>query len=215
MSEEPRIVAREGGLVVVDKPAGLPSTGRTLDDPRSVQAWLQRTLRRDKVWAVHQLDQDTSGLNLFVLQKPLVAEVAARLKDGAKTYVAIVHGKLRASVVNARIGTRRAGGKTFPAVRDDGDDAETAFEPIAANDHASLVLARPRTGRTHQVRLHLAHIGHPVFGERLHRDPPCEEHARQALHAWRMELGSAAFEAPLADDLRALLARLGLPEGLP
>jgi 23S rRNA-/tRNA-specific pseudouridylate synthase len=207
---EPLIIRNEDGLVVVDKPWGLPSTGRDLADPRSVQAWLQRTLRRDKVWAVHQLDQDTSGLNLFVLRKPLVPAWSERLAAGRKTYLAIVHGRAAPTSIEAPIGVRREGAKTFPTIRPDGDAAVTEIEVVASTDTASLVVARPRTGRTHQVRLHLAHVGHPLFGEKLHRRPPCDAHPRHALHAWRVQAGDAALEAPPPDDFRALAARLGL-----
>ncbi len=210
MDAEPRIIVTDAGLVVVDKPWGLPSTGRDLSDPRSVQAWLQRTLRRDKVWAVHQLDQDTSGLNLFVLRKPLVAEWGARLAAGRKTYLAIVHGRTSSQIVDAPIGTRREAAKTFPAVRSDGDLAVTELEALATVDEASLVAARPRTGRTHQVRIHLAHVGHPLFGERIHRRPPCQAHPRHALHAWRLAVGDLRLEAAPPEDLRALGRRLSL-----
>jgi 23S rRNA-/tRNA-specific pseudouridylate synthase len=207
---EPQIIRNEGGLVVVDKPSGLPSTGRDLTDPRSVQAWLQRTLDREKVWAVHQLDQDTSGLNLFVLKKPLVPEWSERLAAGRKTYLAIVHGRARDVTVDAPIGVRREGRKTFPVIRSDGDPAITEVEVVDATDEASLVAARPRTGRTHQVRLHLAHVGHPLYGERMHRDPPCEAHPRHALHAWRFRVGDTSLEAAPPEDFAALAKRLGL-----
>jgi len=207
---EPQIIRNQDGLVVVDKPWGLPSTGRDLADPRSVQAWLQRTLDREKVWAVHQLDQDTSGLNLFVLKKPLVPEWSERLAAGRKTYLAIVHGRAQAATVEAPIGVRREGRKTFPAIRADGDPAVTEIEVLDATDEASLVAARPRTGRTHQVRLHLASVGHPLYGERMHRDPPCEAHPRHALHAWRFRVGDTSFEAPPPEDFAALARRLGL-----
>ncbi len=206
----PTILFREDGVVVVDKPAGLPSTGRNLADPRSVQAWLQRELRREAVWAVHQLDEDTSGLNLFVTRKSLVAPWGERLAAGGKTYLAIVHGRARAGVVDAPIGTRMAGRKSFPAIARSGRPATTAIEVLDSTEAASLVAAKPRTGRTHQVRLHLAHVGNPLFGERLHRQPPSDAHPRHALHAWRFELDGATFESPIPDDLRALAASLSL-----
>ena len=137
-------------------------------------------------------------------------EWSERLAAGRKTYLAIVHGRAQDTMVDAPIGIRREGRKTFPVIRSDGDPAITEVEVLDATDEASLIAARPRTGRTHQVRLHLAHVGHPLYGERMHRDPPCDAHPRHALHAWRIRAGEASLEAPPPDDFRALAIRLGL-----
>lgn len=216
------ILAVLDGLVVVDKPPGLPSTGRDLDDPDCAQHQVMLALgRRKPVWAVHQLDKDTSGLNLFVTRKRLVAEWSARLASGrgreVKRYLAVCHGELSGErVVDAPIGRRRTpDGRTFPALREDGKAARTRLLPLVVGGGFSLVEARPATGRTHQVRLHLAAVGHPLVGEGMHRDPPCALHPRHALHAWALELGppEGRLEAPLPPDLRDLLERLGLAAG--
>jgi 23S rRNA-/tRNA-specific pseudouridylate synthase len=233
------VLLREAGLLVADKPPGLASTGRTLDDPDCLQAVLERTLGLRRVWAVHQLDRDTSGLNLFVTRRTLVERWAARLKDGTKTYVAIAHGRLEGPPVEVDlpIGTRRLpDGRQVPSIYKEGGPgarpARSTVHPIATIETPgdappdargappggpfSLVLVRIHTGRTHQARLHLAALGHPLVGERLHRDPPCALHPRHALHAWRLDLPGSApgerrtFEAPIPDDLRDLAARLGL-----
>lgn len=217
----PRIVilAERDGLVVIDKPAGLRSTGDDLDDPDCAQGQLMALLQRRRVWAVHQLDRETSGLNLFVTQKALVEQWRRRLSapGGGKTYVALVHGEpLVATRVDVPLGrARRADGREVPAVVRTGargaKEAVTLVEPFDARGGAGVVLARPLTGRTHQVRLHLAWLGHPLLGERLHREPPSGAHGRHALHAWRLDLGDGvSFEAPLPADLRALAAALGL-----
>ncbi|MCA9514003.1 MAG: RNA pseudouridine synthase [Myxococcales bacterium] len=222
--EPPRIaiLLERDGLVVVDKPAGLRSTGDDLDDPDCAQGQLMVLLRRRRVWAVHQLDSDTSGVNLFVTQKALVDVWSRHLKadEGGKTYVALVHGLVTAPVrVEVPLGrARRADGREIPAVVRAGavgaKDAVTLVEPVdhvATRDGGvSVVLARPLTGRTHQVRLHLAWLGHPLLGERLHRDPPSSALGRHALHAWRVDAGGASFIAPMPADLRALAAALGL-----
>lgn len=210
-----------GGLVVVDKPPGLPSTGRDLDDPDCAQHQVMVALgRRRPVWAVHQLDKDTSGLNLFVTKKSLVAPWAARLRAGGevKRYLAVCHGELTTErIVDAPIGRRQApDGRTFPAVMAGGKAAQTRLIPRGSVNGFSLVEARPRTGRTHQVRLHLAALGHPLVGEALHREPPCTLHPRHALHAWALALGppEGRLEAALPPDLVGLIARLGLPGGV-
>ena len=90
----PVILARGDDFLVADKPAGLATTGRTLDDPDCLQSALMTHLQRRKVWAVHQLDKGTSGLCLFALRKPSVAAWAARLKAGQKRYLGLVDGQL-------------------------------------------------------------------------------------------------------------------------
>ncbi len=173
-------------------------------------------LRRKRVWAVHQLDKQTSGLNLFVTRKALVDVWMRRLRGtpGAKRYLAIVHGALTSPLtVDAPLGrVRRPDGREVPAVTAAGRPSKTRLIPHASTGAFSLVEARPATGRTHQVRLHLGHVGHPLVGEPFHRDPPCALHPRQALHAWVLDFGPqvARFEAPLPADLLALLTELGL-----
>lgn len=220
---ERAIVHRDSDLVVVDKPPGLVSCGPDRDGPEgprhSVESLLVRVLGVRQVWAIHQLDRETSGLNLFALKKSVVQIWSERLKaDGAKRYLAITHGVPRTGLVEAAIGERTdpATGKVFPAiVAPDAPGARAATSIIVeargnAEATAARVEVRPLTGRTHQVRLHLAHVGCPVMGEKIHRTPPSTEHPRHALHAWRLVFSDVTFEAPLAADLLALGARFGL-----
>jgi 23S rRNA pseudouridine955/2504/2580 synthase len=205
-----RIIHDADGVVVVDKPPFFESTGRTLDDPRSVQNVLARMLRR-KVWAVHQLDRETSGVLVFVRRRALVAPWQARLAAGRKLYLALCHGDF---VGERRIEERIAydeGARRW-VVRNDGRTACTIVRRVNGNGSFTWVEAELATGRTHQARVHLAHIGHPLVGERRYRDPPCELHPRHALHAARIEVDGMTFTAPLPDDLRDLAKRLRLPD---
>jgi len=195
------------GVVVVDKPPGLEATGRTRDDPGGVEHHLATQLRR-RVWAVHQLDRDTSGALIFVRKKALVAPWQARLAGATKRYLAIAHGRVEAAIVDAPLAYDLALRRWV--IREGGKPAVTEWSTLDAHDDASLVEARPRTGRTHQVRVHLASRGHPLFGESRHRDPPCDAHPRHALHLWRIEVGGQAFASALPQDLRRLAVRLGL-----
>lgn len=207
MAPRVHILHDAAGLVAVDKAPGMETAGKTVDDPRALQAQLAACLGA-RVWAVHQLDKDTSGVNLFVRKRSLVAPTQAMLAAGRKLYVAICHGRIEAREIDAPLaydpGARRW------RVAPTGKRAISRVRVIAQAERASLIEIELVTGRTHQARVHLAHAGHPLIGERRYRDPPCTLHPRHALHAARIELGDLTIEAPLPDDIRALAARLGL-----
>jgi 23S rRNA-/tRNA-specific pseudouridylate synthase len=252
-----RIIHREPGFLVIDKPPGLVSAGpprQIHGEPaprQSVESLLVAALGR-QVWAVHQLDRLTTGLNVFALKSSMVAPLSERLKTpGAKRYLAIVHGHPRAPQrIEVPLGTavHPRTGKTHPAIAtSDISISKTIASTRSATPrdqttsryaltHLLRAIPTPEltpegdpapafswvevaleTGRQHQVRLHLAHLGHPLVGEPLHREPPCELHPRQALHAWRLTLPAtptmAALDlvAPIPGDLIALAIRLGLP----
>jgi len=217
-----RIVHQDKTLVVVDKPPGWVTAGPPLAGRESIESLLVHHLRR-RVWAVHQLDRDTSGLNLFVLQARAVAVWAERLKTNApKRYLAITHGAPPLGRIDAPIAdVADAGGKRWPrAVSADTPGARASVTDVVhvvpnASGDAALVELRPLTGRTHQVRVHLSHVGCPLFGERVHTAgrPPCDAHPRHALHAARLVWSDLTLVAPLPDDLVALALRLGITLG--
>jgi len=219
------ILYDDGRIVALDKPPGLPSTGRDRDDPRSLEHRLARHLGRT-VWAVHQLDAYTSGVLLFALRKSLVPIWAERLRrHGTKRYLAICHGRPAFAEKLVAAALAPTGLRTPPFWRIAGEaeagarDARTRLRVLGATDRHALLEATLLTGRTHQARLHLAHLGHPLVGERVYRTPPCEGHPRHALHAHAIEfdddLVPRRIHAPLPNDLRTLAGRLGLelPDG--
>ena len=117
--------------------------------------------------------------------------------------------------IRAPIGWRRDGRKRFPTVAPDGRPATSHVEPLDVRGGRTLVAVRIETGRTHQVRLHLAHLGHGILGDRLHGGAAGAGHPRQALHAWTLDLPAAPAPlqrlcAPIPKDLRTLLDTLGL-----
>lgn len=200
----------DAGVVVVDKPAGLESTGKTLDDPRSVQHRLAAQLGKP-VWAVHQLDRDTSGVLVFVRRRSLVAPWQDALKRGQKTYLAIVHGRVPWDRRRIDAPLRYSERARRWEVGEGGRSARSDVRVLSRAADASLVEVLLRTGRTHQARVHLAHLGHPLFGERRYREPPCTVHSRHALHAWRLTLADGQrFEAPIPGDLQQLAEKLAL-----
>jgi 23S rRNA-/tRNA-specific pseudouridylate synthase len=206
-----RILLREAGVVVVDKPAGLSTVGRTLEDPNCLQWMLGNTLGH-RVWAVHQLDVETSGVNVFVERANLVQRWQERIRfpNAKKRYLALVHGALQKEdvVVDAPIADDNIARRQV--VRDDGRRALTLFRTLAKSETDSALVVEIRTGRTHQVRVHASHIGHPLHGEKRYRDPPSVTIARHALHALSLTLDDGMrLIAPVPDDVRALLVSLG------
>lgn len=213
----PAILVDRDGVVVVDKPPGLESTGRTPEDPAGVQRWLTDRLGRP-VWLVHQLDRETSGVLVFVRRRSLVPVWQRRLgsPETRKRYLAIVHGRpaFTRRTVDAPLSYDRRSRRW--RVAEGGKTAGSELLVHGATGDAAILEVVLRTGRTHQARVHLAHVGLPVFGERRYREPPCAEHPRHALHAWRLELDAGeAFEAPIPGDLHALAARVGLEHAWP
>lgn len=164
---------------------------------------------------VHRLDADTSGL-LVVARTPAVraalqAQFKARTVD--KTYLAIVRGVPNTpyGLIDAPLG-RDAVHRQRMAVVPGGRLAVTGYHVAASRPTDSLVVVRLFTGRTHQIRVHLAAIGHPVAGDRLYGRPD-RDLGRMALHAWRLALdhpttgARLALNAPPPDDLAGELAR--------
>lgn len=214
---EASLLDRFDDLIVIDKPPGWPTTGRDLTDEDCVQFHLLKHFG-SMVWALHQLDADTSGLCLFTLSRPRVQELKAIWSDPAtrKEYLAIVHDvpAWNTHEEKARIGPIAPHSL---GVSPDGKPAHTTFEVLARTDGFSLLRAHLFTGRTHQIRIHLQHLGYPLVGEGWYRETPCTLHPRQALHAASLTfpvavaLPQSRFTAPLAADLVQLAKRLGLP----
>lgn len=206
-----RIIYQGEGLLVVNKPYNIPTSGRTLDDDDALQYWLMQR-QGDKVWAVHQLDADTTGVNLFVTRKQLVATMQQALSASVKTYLAVVHGEPSwdKQVCRAAIGEVDA---RSLGVTEHGRTAHSEFTVLAKAAGFALLKAQIFTGRTHQIRIHLAHLGHALVGEEWYRSTPCHLHPRQALHAHSVSIyqpDQRTFVAPLAPDLQQLCQRLNL-----
>jgi len=218
------VVHEDHAILVVDKPAGLvvhPGSGNrdgTLLNALLHHAPGQSALPRAGI--VHRLDKDTSGL-LVVAKTPaaqtdLVRQLAARTVK--REYAAIVRGDLaRAVTIDAPIG-RHPTARTTMAVVAAGRPARTHVAPVERFGHATLVRCALETGRTHQIRVHLAAVGHPLVGDPAYGgrrgSPHVPPFPRQALHAARLGLVHPAtqtpmqWSSPLPSDLAALLAAL-------
>ncbi|MFH1177713.1 MAG: RluA family pseudouridine synthase [Acidobacteriota bacterium] len=226
-------------LVAIDKPAGVSLATRRREPGAAVERLLaaipesERTacdLEARRLWLVHRLDVGTTGLVLLArdpeTHRELVRSFAERRVE--KRYLALVWGRPRP----------RQGSFEWPLgpdLRDRrrmrvdpaGRQAASAYLVLAHRQPASLVELVPATGRTHQLRVHLAHAGHPIVGDDLYGGPRHrgvrDAALRQALqpwhpllHAWRLRLsapggGELELAAPLPAELITALQALGLP----
>jgi len=219
------IVHEDAALLVVDKPAGLvvhPGHGNregTLANALVHHAPQLAAVPRAGI--VHRLDKDTSGL-LVVAKTPeaqtsLVRQLAARTVK--REYLALVHGTVTADGhVDAPIGRHRTA-RTRMAVTARGKPARTRYRVLERFAGATLLAVTLETGRTHQIRVHMHAIGHPLvgdptYGRRARGDDALARFPRQALHAARLGLLHPAsgrdceWRSPAPEDLRALLERL-------
>ncbi len=205
------ILFEDAHMIVVNKPARLLAAPDRVGAP-NVQDEVAKT--HGTTHLVHRLDAGTSGV--MVLAR--TAKQADRWQDAfrkrqvRKRYLAIVSGELSEPVQYSeplgRLDARRQG------VVPDGKEAFTQITPLSIGSEATLVEARPTTGRTHQIRVHLAHHGHPICGDRLYGGPGYTEQrvaiARPMLHAARIELGEDAWDCPPPADFRECLATYAL-----
>ncbi len=178
-----RILFEDKWLVIVDKPPGLP-TQPTLDANRAsvfgtLKAFLSARAGGEAYLGLHhRLDRDTTGVLLFTKDQNVNAGVTALFaeREARKTYVALaVAGgacpEAWATENNLGVVGRVGKASKFGAVRSGGDPATTSFRVRERLDGALLVEAQPHTGRTHQIRVHLAEGGHPIFGDGLYGGP--------------------------------------------
>jgi len=175
-------------LYILNKPAGLVVDQETIS----------RELNQE-IFLVHRLDKFTSGALLVAkdakTQKAL--EEQFRKRKIAKGYLAIVDGCLEPTHGEITDAIEKKG--LLSKVSDAGKSARTAFDVIASSEFASLVFLRPLTGRTHQLRVHMAHVGFPILGDYYYSDQfLCNlKPKRYLLHAWKITFNHPFMETPL------------------
>ncbi|MBI3726488.1 RluA family pseudouridine synthase [bacterium] len=188
-----RVIHEDAAILVVDKPAGLPVKARLKlagDDAVSAARRLLVEMGKDASFlgTPHRLDRATSGVLVFALTKE-----AARALSGAfasrktkKTYLAWVAGapSPRSGAIEARI---LAPGDGEARIDERGKPARTRYRVLREDRGRALLALRLLTGRTHQLRLHLAHVGHPIVGDDVHGDG-IRGAGRLLLHARRLRL---------------------------
>ena len=214
-------------LIVINKPAGLtvhPGAGQRehtlVNALLSHCATLSGIGGKERPGIVHRLDKETSGCLVVakndVAHRELSKQFAARTVE--KIYLALVAGKLRkaAGVIEEKIGRHPVHRQRMRVTSVRGRSAKTEYRVIRSSKEASLIECRLHSGRTHQIRVHLHHLGHAVLGDKVYAPRIAKNFPRQMLHAWKLGFHHPRtgewknFEAPLPADFQQAVAAIGL-----
>lgn len=227
---EAAIVFEDARLLVINKPTGVASHGGSGISHGAIET--MRALRPNQALElVHRLDRDTSGLLVLAKKRAALTELQALLREDAgpnkgirKRYLALLTGRLPDGTMTVDapllVGLRQ-GGERHVQVNDAGKPSVSHFKVLERRGGQSYCEVLIETGRTHQIRVHAQHLGHPVAGDDKYGDPQANRRLREQTGLKRLFLHAAALEfsldagrtpyvlnAPLADDLTAALDAL-------
>ena len=206
------ILYEDDDVIVVNKPSGLltHAKGGLSDEPTVAEIIRPKTsfaTDTDRPGIVHRLDRDTSGLLIIAKNSESAAHLQRQFAErtAKKTYTAITDGKpkLNAAKIDLPIGRNPSAPSTF-RIDPNGKPAQTTYHVLAENNIQSLVELKPTTGRTHQLRVHLAHLNTPILGDRVYgKSSDC----RMMLHAQKLEITLPSgerkvFEAAVPDEFK-------------
>ena len=216
------VVFEDDALIVIDKPSGVAVHGGSGISFGVIESLRAERPRAKFLELAHRLDRDTSGLLMVGKKRTALVELHRMLRDGEvrKDYVAIVKGRWKGGGRKIDLPLHKyvtAEGERRVRVRDDGQQAISLFKPLAAGDTASMLDIRLMTGRTHQIRVHAAHVGHPILGDDkygdfdLNRALVKQGVKRLFLHARQLSLSHPisgeplAFVSPLPPEMQRFL----------
>ena len=221
------VIYEDETLLGLNKPAGLSSQGgrgqvNTLDE--MLTAFARSNGKRPDL--IHRLDRDTSGVILAAKTKPAASFLgkAMMARKFRKTYLALIpappeprEGVIDQAVRRVEMG-REASMRVCEPDHPDAELALTRYRVLQVGEGATLIELRPQTGRMHQLRVHLAHLGHPILGDAKYGGALTANGApvpRLMLHALKLafpapEGGSKTLEAPLPDDFLTVASAAGL-----
>ncbi len=225
VGREYRIVHEDDGLLVVDKPAGTAVHGGS-----GVSFGVIEQLRRQRPQArflelAHRLDRETSGLLLIAKKRSVLTALHDLFREGRieKRYLALVRGRWREPLRHVKLPLQKyltGEGERRVSVSQEGKAAHSIVRLVARWENFSLVEVELETGRTHQIRVHLAHLGYPLCGDDKYGDFALNKAlqkqglSRMFLHSAKLALvhpatgGQLELAAALPEDLRAFLRRL-------
>jgi 23S rRNA pseudouridine1911/1915/1917 synthase len=219
------VLFEDEDLIVINKPAGLvvhPGAGHR--EHTLVNALLHHCENlsgiggKERPGIVHRLDKETSGCLVVAkndeAHRGLSEQFAARAVN--KIYLALAAGNLRkiSGIIEAKISRHPIHRQRMSIAPTRGRSAKTEYRVLRSGDGISLIECKLHSGRTHQIRIHLHHLGHPVLGDKIYGAKAAKNFPRQMLHAWKLGFHHPRttqwkeFEAPLPDDFEQALAKL-------
>lgn len=211
------ILYEDDSLIVINKPSGIVVNRAQSVKEETIEDWAMntRSIRIDRAGIVHRIDKETSGILLIAKTPEVFIELQRQFKERIvkKTYLAFVHGKLvpEEGEIRAPVGRLPWNPERFGIVPE-GKEAFTKYKVLRSWDDKSFVELYPETGRTHQIRVHLKYINHPIVGDYLYAGRKTARDDRKLvprvmLHAWKLTFvhptngGELAVEAPIPDDM--------------
>ncbi|MDP9186944.1 MAG: RluA family pseudouridine synthase [Verrucomicrobiota bacterium] len=219
------VLYEDEDLIIINKPAGLvvhPGAGHR--EHTLVNALLHHFPKlsgiggKERPGIVHRLDKETSGCLVVArtdeAHRGLSAQFAGRSVE--KIYLALVAGKLRksAGTIEEKIGRHPVHRQRMSIGSKRGRAAKTEYRVVRSSDQISLVECKLHSGRTHQIRVHLHHLGHPVLGDKVYGAKFAKDFPRQMLHAWKLGFQHPRtgewknFEAALPNDFEEAVKSL-------
>ena len=219
---EAAVVHEDRDFLVIDKPAGVASHGGSGVSFGAIEL-LRAARPRETLELAHRLDRDTSGILVLTRKRSALTGLQAAIRDGhvEKRYLALIEGHLPKARLVVDAPLRKSvlqGGERMVRVDEQGKASRSIFIEVERFDDASLVEVALETGRTHQIRVHAQHIGHPLAGDEKYGDREFNKAMRERglkrlfLHAARFEFAlgerSFAFSAPLAPELAKVIDAL-------
>ncbi|HEV7803372.1 MAG TPA: RluA family pseudouridine synthase [Burkholderiales bacterium] len=224
-----KILYEDDALLVLDKPAGLAVHGGS-----GISSGVIEQLRRERpegrfLELVHRLDRDTSGVLVLAKKRSALTDLHRQLREGAaqKFYLTLAKGRWTDAKRNVKLALHKyvlASGERRVRVQDEGQASQTIFRLKQAFPEFSLLEAELKTGRTHQIRVHLAHLGHPIAGDDKYGDFELNKTLgrrglkRMFLHACKLTVvhpvsgKPITFAAPLPADLTTFIETLKLSD---
>lgn len=209
------IIYEDEFCLVVNKPAGMLTHAKGAQSEEAsaasiVSNKLSPEMTGNRAGIVHRLDRGTSGVMIVARTQTALKYLQSQFakRQVHKNYLAIVKGKLehRQAVINLPIERNPKAPATF-RTGPNGKTAVTEYSVLQENGGYSLISLLPRTGRTHQLRVHLKAIGHPIIGDTIYGGEPAD---RLMLHAYRLDItlpdiGLKSFSAPVPDEFNAYI----------
>jgi 23S rRNA pseudouridine955/2504/2580 synthase len=216
---EASIIHEDREFLVIDKPSGVASHGGSGVSFGAIEL-LRAARPRDTLELAHRLDRDTSGVLVLTRRRSALTALQTEIREGRveKRYLALIEGALPQSRLLVDAPLRKSvlqGGERMVRIDPEGKESRSRFSELERYAGASLIEVALETGRTHQIRVHAQHIGHPLAGDEKYGDREFNRRMRDKglkrlfLHAARFEfsLGERgySFSAPLAPELAAVV----------